>query len=145
MPKKLTTENLARCIVVLEYSIQLYNGASANSIEQEVFRNAVMKGFELTQEISFKLLRRVVKGYGVPALRVESMYVKDLLREAAGHTLITPEAVERWYDYRDSRNESAHDYDLGSVNEIFELLPDYLQDVRELEQKIRQALEPEDE
>ena len=55
----LITDHLARCIRTLESSLTLYRQAEPESIDQEVFRNAIVKGYELAQETSFKLLKRV--------------------------------------------------------------------------------------
>lgn len=41
----LSTEHLNRCLRALESSIDLYRGAKPESIEQEVFRNAIVKGY----------------------------------------------------------------------------------------------------
>ena len=51
----LSTDHLARCIRTLESSLTLYRQAELESIDQEVFRNAIVKGYELAQETSFKL------------------------------------------------------------------------------------------
>lgn len=57
------TDHLARCIQTLETSLERLHGAPKESIEYEMYRNAVVKGFELTLEIAGKLLRRAVKAY----------------------------------------------------------------------------------
>ena len=53
----LNTDHLKRCISTLETSLVMYGKATAESIDQEVFRNAIVKGYELAQETSFKLLK----------------------------------------------------------------------------------------
>ncbi|MDT8440814.1 MAG: hypothetical protein RQ723_04030 [Desulfuromonadales bacterium] len=54
----LNTEHLSRCIKTLRSSLTLYEQAEPESIDQEIFRNAIVKGYELTQEASFKLLKK---------------------------------------------------------------------------------------
>ena len=51
----LNIDQLRRCIRTLESSLALYGEAEPDSIDQEVFRNAIVKGYELTQEAAFKL------------------------------------------------------------------------------------------
>ena len=53
----LNTDHLKRCISTLESSLAMYREAAPESIDQEVFRNAIVKGYELAQETSFKLLK----------------------------------------------------------------------------------------
>ena len=50
----LNVEHLERCRQTLNSSLNLYRLAEVDSIEQEVFRNAIVKGYELTQETAFK-------------------------------------------------------------------------------------------
>ncbi|WP_202985497.1 hypothetical protein [Thiospirillum jenense] len=60
----LNVDHLRRCLQTLEYSLTLYCQAPADHIQQEVYRNAIVKGFELTQEVVFKLLKKALKAYG---------------------------------------------------------------------------------
>ena len=46
----LNTDHLKRCISTLESSLAMYRKATPESIDQEVFRNAIVKGYELAQE-----------------------------------------------------------------------------------------------
>jgi hypothetical protein len=59
----INTEHLQRCIRTLEHSIEALSKSEPGSIEYEVFRNATVKGFELTLEISGKLLRKALKPF----------------------------------------------------------------------------------
>lgn len=57
----LRTEHLARCLQTLEKSLEQLKRAPADSVDYEVYRNAVVKGFELTLESAGKLLRKAIK------------------------------------------------------------------------------------
>ena len=59
---KLNTDNLNRCIQTFESSLALYEKAAPGGVDSEVFRNAIVKGFELTQEIEREYV--VVQGGG---------------------------------------------------------------------------------
>lgn len=128
----LNTDHLKRCIQTLEMSLRLYHKAEGDSIDQEVFRNAVVKGYELAQETSFKLLKKALKAYGHGNQKLNSLPIKEVLRLAAVHGLMTVEEVERWFHYRDNRNSTAHDYGEGFAKETLVLLPDFLADVMRL-------------
>ena len=133
----LNTEHLKRCIGTLESSLAFYQKAPPNSIDQEVFRNAIVKGYELTQETAFKLIKRALKDYGHGGKKLDATPVKELLRLAATHGLMTLEEVERWFAYRDNRNSTAHDYGEGFARETLSLLPDFITDAITLEAVLR--------
>jgi len=133
----LNTEHLNRCIRTLESSLAFYGQAEPASIDQEVFRNAIVKGYELTQETSFKLLKRALKDFGHGGKKLDATPVKDLLRLSATHGLMTLEEVERWFAYRDNRNNTAHDYGEGFAKETLVLLPGFIADATTLEATLR--------
>src|ERR1035437_8702803 len=129
----LNTDHLKRCIDTLRSSLTFYEQAAADSIDQEIFRNAIVKGYELAQETSFKLLKKALRDYGYGAQKLDSTPVKDLLRLSATHGLMTVEEVERWFAYRDNRNKTAHDYGENFAKETLCLLPGFITDVARLE------------
>lgn len=129
----LNTDHLRRCISTLESSLQLYHQAEPASIQQEVFRNAIVKGYELAQETAFKLIKRALKDYGHGSKKLDATPVKEVLRLAATHGLMRVEEVERWFAYRDNRNSTAHDYGEGFANETLVLLPGFIADAQTLE------------
>lgn len=140
----LNVDHLRRCIATLEDSLTLYRqegegqADGESSIRQEVFRNAIVKGFELTQEVVFKLLRKALKAYGHGGKKLESLFVKDLLRLAATHDLMDLETVERWFAYRDNRNDTAHDYGVRFAEETLALIAPFLADARQLADLLEQ-------
>ncbi|HEV7672577.1 MAG TPA: nucleotidyltransferase substrate binding protein [Thermoanaerobaculia bacterium] len=127
----LNTDHLKRCIDTLETSLAMYEEATPESIEQEVFRNAIVKGYELTQETSVKLLKQALRVFG--HVKLDAFPVKDILRLAATHGLMTLVEVERWFAYRDNRNNTAHDYGEGFAKETLVLLPAFIADAKNLE------------
>ena len=102
-----------------------------------MFRNAIVKGYELTQETAFKLIKRVLKDYGHGGKKLDATPVKDLLRLAATHGFMSVEEVERWFIYRDNRNSTAHDYGEGFTKETLVLLPGFVADAKTLETILR--------
>lgn len=136
----LNTDHLARCRQTLDSSLTMYRQAAAGSIEQEVFRNAIVKGYELTQETAFKLLKKALKAFGHGGKKLEATPVKDILRLAAVHDLMTLPEVERWFAYRDNRNNTAHDYGKDFVEQTLVLIPDFLVDVGRLAQVLEDKL-----
>jgi len=134
----LNTDHLKRCIQTMQSSLNLYERAEPESIDQEVFRNAIVKGYELTQETAFKLLKKVLKDFGHGAKKLDATPIKEILRLAATHGIMTLDEVERWFAYRDNRNSTAHDYGEGFARETLVLLPGFIADVSRLEALLRE-------
>ena len=133
----LRTEHLNRCIDTLEKSLARLEHASAGSIDYEIFRNAVVKGFELSLETAGKLLRKALKSFTGNPRAVDELTFKDVFRHAAKHGLLDTAAVERWFVYRDNRNDTAHDYGVGFAEETLKLLPGFIVDARQVEATLR--------
>lgn len=140
----LRTATLARCIETLDRSLVHLRQASAGSIEYEVFRNAVVKGFELTLETAGKLLRKALKSYASNPRAVDELGFKDVLRHAARQGLLGTEEVERWFAYRANRNTTAHDYGEAFAEETLVLLPAFIEDARRLESLLREKFRDAD-
>ena len=133
----LNTDHLKRCIQTLRSSLSLYEQAESNSIDREIFRNAIVKGYELAQETSFKLVKKALRDYGHGAQKLDRTPIKEVLRLAATHGLMTLEDVEHWFAYRDNRNNTAHDHGENFANETLKLIPGFIADVTRLEAVLR--------
>lgn len=136
MTNFLNTDHLQQCFTTLNHSFEYLQKAPLKSVEYDVFRNAVVKGFELTLETAGKLLRKALRAY--IGLKANSLTYKEVLREASKYGLLTTDAVERWFVYRDNRNDTAHDYGENLAEETLTLLPEFLKDVEALEIIIKQ-------
>jgi nucleotidyltransferase substrate binding protein (TIGR01987 family) len=134
----MNTNHLARCIQTLESSLLFLEQAPDASIEYEVYRNAVVKGFELTLESAGKLLRKALKSYTGRPRAVDELSYKEVLRHAAKHGLLETETVSRWFAYRENRNDTAHDYGVAFAEETLVLLPAFITDARTLEETLRE-------
>lgn len=137
---ELNTQHFRRCIQTLEASLSRLEAAEPDSIDYELFRNAVVKGFELTLETAGKLLRKALKAFTGSPRDVDSLTYKDVMRHAAKHDLLTVDSVGRWFAYRDNRNSTAHDYGVGFAEDTLKLMPSFLDDARELEKVLRERL-----
>ncbi|MEX1119719.1 MAG: HI0074 family nucleotidyltransferase substrate-binding subunit [Terrimicrobiaceae bacterium] len=125
---KLNFDHLQRCTLTLERSLQSLAKAEAESIDYEVFRNAVIKSFELTLETAGKLLRKVLKQYVGSPKTVDALVFKDVLRHATLHGLLSAEELERWLVYRDSRNDTAHNYGQEFAEHTLQLITKFQRD-----------------
>jgi nucleotidyltransferase substrate binding protein (TIGR01987 family) len=135
----LDVQHLNRCIQTLESSLTMLDASVPASVEYEVFRNAAIKGFELTLETAGKLLRKALKPYFGAAREVDQLTYKDIFRHAAKHGLLSIEETERWFAYRDNRNNKAHDYGEVFARETLALLPGFLADAKALMKRIERV------
>ena len=135
----LNTDHLQTTLRALESAVAHYHRAesSGESTDQEVFRMAIVKGFELTQEVCLKLIKRRLKDFGYGGRTLESTPVKELLRLGAKHGLLTLPEVERWFAYRDNRNDTAHDYGEAFAQETLGLMASFIDDARALESRLK--------
>lgn len=133
----INTEYLAKSIEVLSKSYELIKKCDKNSVEYEVYRNSIIKGFEMTLEQSGKLLRKKLEIFFASKKAVDALSFKDLFRYANKHSLLDSQSVERWLEYRDSRNNTAHDYGEHFANETLELIEEFIKDAKKLEEIIK--------
>ena len=129
---ELNTEYLTRCIETMEKAYTLIKQTNEGTVDYEMYRNSLVKGFEMTLEQSGKLLRKVLVPYLSSKKAVDTLTFKDLFRHAYKYSLITNEEAERWMKYRDNRNNTAHDYGRAFAEETLLLIDDFLRDVKNL-------------
>ncbi len=124
------TSFLHRCVQTLERSLELLNKSDKESIEYDMYRSACIKEFEIILEQSGKLLKKALKPYFHSSKEADRLFFKDIFRHAANHSLISTEETERWMEYRDNRNSTAHDYGVGFAEETLNLLPQFIIDAK---------------
>lgn len=102
-----------------------------------MYRNSLVKCFEMTIEQSAKLLRKKITPYFASKRAVDSLTFKDLFRYANKHSLLNEEEVERWFRYRENRNSTANDYGEQFARETLVLVDDFVKDTERLIQVIK--------
>ena len=136
---EINTEYLARCIKTLKKSYDLLQQCEEGSVEYEMYRNSLVKSFEITLEQSGKLLKKKIKPYFAAKKKVDALTFKDIFREAHLHGLLDQAAVERWFKYRDNRNDTAHDYGESFAEQTLLLMPDFLRDASNIKKLLENA------
>ena len=132
----INTEILEKCILTLEKSYESIKASQEGSVEYEMYRNSLVKSFELTLEQTGKLLKKRNTHFFATNKMVDTLNFKDIFRNAFKHSLINKEEVERWFSYRDNRNNTAHDYGKAFAEETLSLIDSFLIDVRNLKKVI---------
>lgn len=136
---EISTEYLQKCIATLEKSYEMLNQVQEGTIDYELYRNSLVKGFEMTLEQSGKLLRKKITPFLATKKAADALTFKEIFRHAHKFSLITEDEVKRWMKYRDNRNNTAHDYGQSFAEETLSLVKDFLVDVKELQKVIDNA------
>lgn len=138
----LDTSFLERCILSLETGWELLQKTDPEEVHYDLYRSACVKEFEIILDQCGKLLRKKLQPYFSSNRAVDALTFKEVFRHAAIHGLLDIESVERWYEYRDNRNSTAHDYGIGFAEETVLLIPPFLKDARQMVQLFKQTLPP---
>ena len=129
---QINTEYLQKCIDTLRKSYVMINSAKEGTIDYEMYRNSLVKSFEITLEQSGKLLRKKLIPYFATKKAVDTLSFKDVFRYAHKHSLLEEQDVTRWFEYRDNRNNTAHDYGVEFAQKTLTLIESFLADVEKL-------------
>ena len=137
---RIDTVFLRRCIQALELALaEAGQRQEANDFLYDIYRAACVKEFELILEQSGKLLRKRLAAFFASNRQADRLVFKDLFRHAAKHGLMAPDTVERWLQYRDNRNDTAHNYGEDFAEATLKLLPAFLADAKALADMIEAA------
>lgn len=97
-------------------------------------RDGVIQRFEIALDVSQKLMKRVLRDiYKLEPARI----AKNTAREAAELGLIAD--TEAWIGHIDARNDTAHTYDNAIATRVFERIPMFLSDARDLLIRLKNA------
>jgi len=128
----LQTDFLERCIATLDKAYSKLLEVKPETLDYEIYRSACVKEFEIILEQSGKLLKKAIIPFFHSNKEVDQLYFKDVFRNAAKYGLISIEETERWLEYRDNRNITAHDYGVGFAEETIQLIPYFISDALKL-------------
>jgi len=126
------TTYLERCVSNLDKAYGLLGTVQQEDIEYDMYRSACIKEFEIILEQCGKLLKKVLKPYFASSKAVDMLVFKDIFRHAALHSIINTESCERWMQYRDNLNSTAHDYGVGFAQDTLILLPQFIVDAKNI-------------
>jgi len=138
---QIDTEHFDTCVATLEYALEKLKETeeSENKLEYNMARSSCIKEFEIILEQGGKLLRKALKPYFSNSAAVDRLNFKDLFRHSALHGLMSLEESERWLEYRDSRNTTAHDYGADFAEKILVFLPAFVGDAKNLSKILKEA------
>ena len=135
----INTDFLIRCINTLESAFEQLQQREPADALYDIFRAASVKEFEIVLEQSGSLPKKRLRPYFASNRQADRLTFKNAFRHAAQHGLISVEACERWFAYRDNRNDTAHDYGEEFAETTLKLLPSFITDAKELARVIAEG------
>jgi nucleotidyltransferase substrate binding protein (TIGR01987 family) len=114
------------------YAFALSPDVKNDPVHFDYMRTAVIKGFEYSYSLAIKVMTRFLAVYNPNFSEEdpEKLRFRDLLREVWEYKLITSQ--DAWIIYREKRNIANHGYEVSKANEIFEIIPDFLNAVQHM-------------
>jgi len=141
MPQQIDTKHFDTCVATLEYALEKLKETEGNenTLEYNMARSSCIKEFEIILEQGGKLLRKALKPYFSSSAAVDRLNFKDVFRHSVLHGLLNVEESERWLEYRDSRNTTAHDYGEEFAEKVLVFLHDFAEDAKNLSKMLKAA------
>ncbi len=136
MRSEISTEYLERCLRTLHKSYEMINQVEKGTIEYEMYRNSLVKSFEMTLEQCGKLLKKKILPFFASKREVDKLPFKDIFRHAFKYSLIDESAVARWFKYLDNRDSTSHDYGQEFADETLSLVEEFIVDAQNLKRII---------
>lgn len=103
--------------------------------KNEFTRDATIQRFEYTFELAWKTLKRY---FSITQSPQEMFAINDIFREAGRQGII--ESVERWFEFKEARNLTAHTYNVETAEEAYEAAKRFLPDVEKLVSKLEKLI-----
>ena len=97
----------------------------------KLFRAAAIQAFEFTYELSWKMLRRYLEASLPNPAAVEEMSFPELIRTGSERGLLLS-GWDVWQGYRKARGITSHTYDEARADQVFAVIPEFLDEVRHL-------------
>lgn len=135
----LQTQFAHRCIDTLRLAQSGLSQHDPKSVVYDIYRAACVKEFEIVSEQCAKLLKKSLFVFFSSSKQLDALTYKDIFRHAAKHGFMTLEEVERWIQYRDHRNQTAHEYGENYADGILLLITEFLDDAGRLLKAIEAA------
>ena len=102
----------------------------------EYIADSCVKRFEYTLETAWKLVKKIfIHKYGKSE---QELTMNNIFRYMQGYGYAKD--WEKWREYYQKRNATAHEYNLVKLRTLLELVPDFLNDTEFLIKKLREDL-----
>lgn len=126
MEIEIDLSSLKKAIASLDRAIKR---SRADSSDEEL-RDATIQRFEYTYELSWKMLKRTLEKVSPTPFAIDQMSFKEMIRTTAEQGLLSN--VEKWFTYRELRNQTSHGYDQVKAQEVYKEILYFYEDAVEL-------------
>jgi nucleotidyltransferase substrate binding protein (TIGR01987 family) len=123
---------LFKAIAALEAGLTRHN----QSPDEDIVRDACIQRFKFTYEVSHKMLKRFLQATSASPAVIDTMPFQDLIRSGSERGLLL-NGWPRWKDYRTARATTSHAYDERKAQEVFAVIPSFLDEARFLRDRLR--------
>ena len=106
---------------------QLTNGLAqyAGHAHDDLLRDGVIQRFEYTYELSWKMLKRFIELTAADPEAIDRMSFPELIRTGSELGLLRS-GWDKWQDFRKSRGTTSHIYDEIKAQQVFSIIPAFL-------------------
>jgi nucleotidyltransferase substrate binding protein (TIGR01987 family) len=105
----------------------------------EQVRDGLIRRFEFTYELSFRMLRRYHKETAASPDEIEQMAFADLIRTGNGQGLLKGD-WPAWRRYREIRARTSHTYDAKVASQVVSAIPAFLEEAEHLHVELQRRL-----
>ena len=105
----------------------------------EFVRDSCIQRFEYTYEIAWKTIKRFLENTNPNPTDIDLMTFQELIREASEKGLLL-NGWDSWKLYRIYRGTTSHAYDEDKANEIYNEIPEFLEEVLYLSKQLEKHL-----
>ena len=105
----------------------------------EQIRDGLIQRFELTYELSHRMLRRYLKETAASPDEIEQMPFADLIRAGNAQGLLRSD-WPAWRRFREMRARTSHTYDAGVASQVVSAIPAFLEAAEHLHTELQRRL-----
>ena len=114
--------------------------ASYHKNPHDLMRDGCIQRFKYSYELSCKMIQGYLKEESSNASSIDILSFKDLIKMAIRKGIIS-DNFEKWIQYKSYRNKTSHNYNQSLAEEIFTIIPDFLEEARFLLTQLKQRTE----
>jgi len=131
---------LRRTIGALQEALFTYQSRTTDESLRVLLRDATIQRFEFTFEVAWKTLKRFLEENSIEP--IDRLTNRQLFRLGFEQGLLRDSAA--WMLYLGRRNLTSHVYSEAIARQVFEVIPQFLEDARFLLAQLEQRLGEDD-
>lgn len=141
MPLPLDISSFEKAVAKLEkvYTAATSERARADEEFAEISQMAAVQAFEFTYEQSFKMIRRFLEAAEPSPKNLSGETFQSIVRLASERGLLLND-LAAWDEYRKKRNITSHAYNEEKAQEVLEIIPDFIREVRYLRDQMNERI-----